>query len=447
MEERLVHQAVHDSLTGLANRGQFIQRLRHAMTNVAGRRRVGVLFIDLDDFKIINDSLGHTAGDQLLNTIGERLRRAIRPTDSVARVGGDEFTICCDHLRRPADATDLASRLLADIGRPIALAGGEVFVSASIGIALASRDDTPETLLRDADAAMYRAKQHGKARAEFFDEHDRARTLEHLDTHNALHRAIERHEFELYYQPLITLETGHLAGFEALLRWHHPERGLLKPDQFLHYAEDTGLIVPIGTWVFQTACQQLAAWHAQRRDKHAPLAMSINLSPRQLADPALAQQLTDILRATRARADSIWLEITETTLLYDTDSARSALDALRAQGLHLAIDDFGTGYSSLSHLRNLPIDNLKIDRSFIDGLGKDPDDTAIVTAVISLAHTLGYTATAEGVETPLQLAELRALGCDVAQGHLLARPQPAPFVNTDPDTHLDAWADFHFDRP
>jgi diguanylate cyclase (GGDEF)-like protein len=389
------------------------------------RHRVAVLFVDLDQFKVINDSLGHNAGDQLLLAVAHRLRRMLRPSDTVARFGGDEFTILCENIDDPTAVMALAERVLEEIARPAWLDEGEIFVTASIGIACSDRGgDTPETLVRDADAAMYRAKERGRRRAEFFDERSRARTVEHLNIGTGLHRALERGELELHYQPILELETQRVIGFEALVRWRHPERGLVAPIEFIGLAEETGLIVPVGAWVLETACSQVARWQADQ-DGGRPFTVSANVSPRQLTEPSFPDQINRILRDSGIRPGSLWLEITETTLMHDTESATSALRALRALGVHLAVDDFGTGYSSLSHLKRFPIEALKIDDSFIHGLAADPEDSAIVTAVVSLAHALGLSSTAEGVETPDQLAHLRTLGCELAQGNLFAEPRPA----------------------
>jgi diguanylate cyclase (GGDEF)-like protein/PAS domain S-box-containing protein len=441
VRERLAHQAVHDPLTGLPNRASFLNRLEVALDDASQQRtRVAVLFLDLDHFKVINDSLGHEAGDQLLVTIGHRLRRILRPTDAIARFGGDEFTILSDAVADPDAVMTLAQRVLVEVARPILLTEGEVFVTTSIGIALSGHGtETPQTLVRDADTAMYRAKDAGRARAAFFDERVRARTLEHLHTGNALHRALARGEFEVHYQPILELETGRVTRFEALLRWNHPERGLLSPIDFIGLAEETGLIVPIGAWVLDAACVQAAQWAAADPGPPA-LGISVNLSPRQLVELSLPGEVERTLEHSGLDPDRLWLEITETALMHDTESAASALRVLRNQGIHLAVDDFGTGYSSLSHLKGFPVEALKIDQSFVSGLGDNPEDTAIVSAVVSLAHALGLNATAEGVETAEQLAELRTLGCDHAQGHLFSKPLTAAELTDRPRDVLGTWA-------
>ena len=442
--ERLVHQAIHDPLTGLPNRLLFMDRLRDVMAGGRRGHRVAVLFVDLDHFKVINDSLGHEAGDQLLLAVGHRLRRMLRPTDTVARFGGDEFTILCPDVDDPENVTRLAERVLEEIARPVWLVDGEVFATASIGIACSMQrpetPESPETLVRDADAAMYRAKELGRRRVEFFDQRLRARTVEHLHIGNDLHRALERGEFVLHYQPILELEMGRVSGFEALVRWRHPERGLIGPVDFIGLAEETGLIVPLGAWVLETACAQLAAWQAAQPDVESPLSVSANVSPRQLAEPSFPDQIRKVIEQSGIRPGSLWLEITETALMHDTESATSALRALRGLGVHLAVDDFGTGYSSLSHLKRFPIEALKIDQSFIFGLNRDGEDAAIVTAVVSLAHALGLTSTAEGVETPEQLADLRTLGCEFAQGNLFAEPMAAELVG---DLTLQPWANLN----
>ncbi len=426
--DRLAHEAAHDAMTGLPNRARFLDRLLIALqTAKRTGRRVAVLFVDLDEFKVINDGLGHAAGDQLLATIADRLRQSLRPGDVVARFGGDEFTVLCDQVADENAARELAARLAASIAEPVPLGLGEVFITASVGIAISGKpDDTPETLLRDADTAMYRAKADGRAQTCVFREDNREFAVTQLRTGNELHRALERNEFELHYQPLMRLDGDRLIGFEALLRWRHPERGLLGPDEFIGLAEDTGLIVSIGTWVLETACAQTARWEASRSASPGadPLVINVNLSPRQLADATLPRTVADIVERTGTPASLICLEITENTLMHDTDSVLGAMHALRKQGIHFSIDDFGTGYSSLSYLKRFPVESLKIDRGFVDGLGQEAGDTSIVEAVVNLAHTLGLAAVAEGVETEGQLRVLRAIGCDLAQGYLLGRPLP-----------------------
>ncbi len=309
-------------------------------------------------------------------------------------------------------------------------------MTASVGIALSGGElETPETLLRNADAAMYRAKEHGRARAEVFesDAHDRA--VRHLRTGNELHRALERGELRLHYQPIMNLETGHVSGFEALLRWEHPQRGLVRPDDFVGLAEETGLVVPIGVWALEEACRQAAIWQTAGSD----LSISVNLSPRQLAEPGLPDDVARVLHSTGINPESLWLEITENTLMRDAETAVRILGSLRSLGVRLAVDDFGTGYSSMSYLKRFPVQALKVDRTFVDGLGREPEDTVICTAVVSLAHALGLHAVAEGVETPEQLAELRTLGCELAQGYLFGKPAPADHFGERP--HEGRWAE------
>jgi EAL domain-containing protein (putative c-di-GMP-specific phosphodiesterase class I) len=313
-------------------------------------------------------------------------------------------------------------------------------VTASLGVAVSSRPgDTADSLLRDADTAMYRAKEQGRARTEVFDERTHARAVHQLRTGNDLHRALERGEFRVHYQPVVHLGDGSIGGFEALVRWQHPTRGLIHPGEFITLAEETGLIVPLGLWVLEEACSQVAAWQASRPADRDPLCISVNLSPRQLAEPTLADDIARILERSGIDPDAVWLEITESTLMHDAESAVSALRALRSLGVHLSVDDFGTGYSSLSYLKRFPVEALKVDRSFVDGLGREPGDTAIVTAVITLAHALGLRAVAEGVETEVQVRELRALGCDMAQGYLFSTPKHADHVGDGAPDDPELW--------
>ncbi len=423
-EARLSHQAHHDPLTGLPNRTLFLEFLQLALARTRRRESTfAVLFLDLDRFKIVNDSLGHDAGDELLIALGQRLRGVLRPADTVARFGGDEFTILCDDLPSAGareHATDVARRLLRTIRLPFLLDGEEQFLSASIGISLAGPGtEGPEGLLRDADAAMYRAKERGKDRWELFDELMRETARERHETENALHRALERGELRVHYQPMVSLRDRRCIGAEALVRWAHPERGLLAPAQFIDLAEETGLIVPVGQWVIEEACRRSREW----RVEHGPeFVVSVNLSSRQLSNPELAEHVRGALEHTGADAAGLCFEITESALMDDAEATMGAITALKRLGVGLSIDDFGTGYSSLGYLKRFPVEAVKVDRSFIDGLGSDPEDSAIVAAVVSLGHALGLTVIAEGVETERQLSELTALGCDAAQGYLFAPP-------------------------
>ena len=431
-ESRLAYQAHHDPLTGLPNRMLFLEFL--VLASARSRRfhsRVAVLFLDLDRFKFVNDSLGHDAGDRLLVALGERLSEAVRPGDTVARFGGDEFVVLCEDLSGPdprRQATDVADRLLAVIGEPFLLDGDEHYLSASIGIALArSGDERPEALLRDADSAMYRAKDRGKARWELFDEAMRASALERVEIENALHRAIDREEFRVVYQPVVALTDGRCIGAEALVRWQHPERGLLTPGEFVDLAEESGLIVPVGIWVLDAACHQAAEWQAHV--DAGEFVVSVNLSGRQLAHPDTPDHVAHALATSGIDPARLALEITESVLMDDADTTMAAIGALKDLGVGLSIDDFGTGYSSLGYLKRFPVDTVKIDRSFVAGLGDKPEDSAIVAAVVSLGHALDLTVVAEGVETARQRDELAALDCDAAQGFLFSQPEPAARLN------------------
>ena len=419
--ERLAHQAIHDPLTGLPNRLLFVDRLRRALAEDT-HGHTAVLFLDLDHFKVINDSLGHSAGDRLLVTIADRLRNAVRPNDTVARFGGDEFTVLCRGVPDEHVAAEIAERIASAVAKPVQLSEGEIYVTISVGIALSGGEmETTETLLRNADAAMYSAKENGRARFQIYAAGTRDAAVTQLRTGNELRRALEQHELRVFYQPILNLDTDRISGFEALVRWEHPERGLVPPDQFIPQAEETGLVVPIGAWVLEQACRQAAEWQAGG----APVSISINLSPRQLAEATLPATVAGALERTGVDPNRVWLEITESTLMRDAESAVSMLHKLRDLGVHLAVDDFGTGYSSMTYLKRFPVDSLKVDRSFVDGIGREPEATAICTAVVSLAHALGMGAVAEGVETPEQLEALRNLGCEFAQGYLFGKPAPA----------------------
>ncbi len=423
-ETLLAHQALHDHLTGLPNRALFLDRAEHAIELGRGRGTgVAVLFLDLDRFKVINDSLGHDAGDRLLRATADRLAEAIRPTDTLARMAGDEFAVLCEELDSVEDAVGVASRLIGCLRQPVTLGASEVVISASVGVALPRDDDpSPEALVRDADTAMYMAKEKGRGRVEVFDERLRKRAVRRLETESGLRRAIEADELRLAFQPEVDLRTGHLAGIEALIRWEHPERGLLPPAEFIGVAEDTGLVNAVGSWVLREASAQLARWRSAYPHM-VEVAMAINVSARQLADPDLIADVEAAVTAAGGGAP-LCLEITETALLESASPAGETLRRLKTKGVLLGIDDFGTSYSSLSNFTRLAPDFLKVDRSFVDGLGIDPHDSAIVEAVINLAHTLGLSVIAEGVESSAQVQRLRALGCDLLQGFVVSKPLP-----------------------
>ncbi|HET8632047.1 MAG TPA: EAL domain-containing protein [Thermomicrobiales bacterium] len=430
--EHLTHQAFHDPLTGLPNRALFLDRLGHAVSRAErGQATVAVLLLDLDRFKVINDSLGHEAGDRLLTAVAERLRACLRPGDTVARLGGDEFTILLEDLPDAERPRLVAERILERLREPLILDGREVVVTTSVGIALsAPGQDQPENLLRNADIAMYRAKAEGKAGYQVFDPSMTAHALERLDLEHALWRAITRGEFRVQYQPIVRLDTGRVVGAEALVRWERPGRGLVPPGEFIPLAEETGLIVPLGRWVLREACRQAREWH-EAHPHHPPLAMSVNLSARQLRQPGLVDDIAAALRETGLAPQYLQLEITEHVVMGNAPAMVSRLRRLKDLGVRLAIDDFGTGYSSLSYLKRFPVDTLKIDKAFVGDLGAAAggEDAAIVQAVLSLAHTLGLAVTAEGAETAEALGRLRALGCDLAQGYQIARPlSPADFA-------------------
>jgi diguanylate cyclase (GGDEF)-like protein/PAS domain S-box-containing protein len=428
LEEQLRYQAFHDSLTGLPNRALFMDRLEHALAR-ANRQgsKVAVLFMDLDNFKITNDSLGHEIGDQLLVAVAERLKACLRPEDTAARLGGDEFTILVEEVDGVSDAARVAERIAESLQCPFALGQQEFFFTTSIGIALSSPLQMPPAdLLRHADLAMYQAKHKGKARYEVFEPSMGTGVLERLRLENELRRALERGEFKVYYQPVVMLEGGRIVGAEALVRWEHPTRGLLLPDAFLSVAEDTGLIVQIGEGVLREACSQMQAWQ-ERYPSVPPLTVSVNLSPQQFFRPEL---VAEILVESEIYPGSLQLEITEGTMMSNgVYSADHTLHNLKNLNVQLAVDDFGMGYSSLSYLKRFPVDFLKIDRAFIAGLGKYTDgtskDTEIVSAMIDLTHALGLKAVAEGVETTEQLARLRNMKCDLAQGNYFSEPLPS----------------------
>jgi diguanylate cyclase (GGDEF)-like protein/PAS domain S-box-containing protein len=427
-ERDLLTLTHYDVLTGLPNRLLFTDRLRQATVEAERHERlVGVALLDLDQFKKINDSLGHAAGDALLRQVGERLRAALRPGDTVAHFGADEFALVLADMAHVDDATAVLQKIRQAFTAPFLADGRELYLTASVGVTLFPFDDRDgAALLRNADAAMYRAKEAGRNTWQFYAADMTAKAQENLVIENALRGAVARGELTLHYQPQVDLASGRIVGVEALVRWQHPDLGNIGPDRFIPIAEETGLIVPLGAWVLRSACAQAARWH---RAGFPGLRLAVNLSPRQLQRPGFPETVEQILRDTGLPAALLELELTEGVLLHSTESTVTALDKLHVLGARFAIDDFGTGYSSLAYLRRFPLDVLKIDQAFVRDIVTDPDDAAIVCAVIALARSLGVLVVAEGVETDDQLRFLRAHGCDVLQGYYLSRPKPAAAIS------------------
>jgi predicted signal transduction protein with EAL and GGDEF domain len=440
-QEQIAHQAMHDGLTGLPNRLLFRDRVELALARAARHGSfAAVLFLDLDRFKVVNDTLGHRVGDQLLKDVSDRLTATLRASDTVtrfrgdeftlARFGGDEFVVLCEDLASEDLTVRVAERVQQALLRPFLLAGEEYVVTASIGIAVASAADCDvEGLVRDAEAAMYRAKEGGPGHWELFDEVLRDRALERLGTERALRGALESGELQLHYQPIVALDGGSIQAVEALVRWQHPERGLVMPDEFIPIAEESALILQVGAWTLREACEQACRWRERFGDR-APLPVSVNLSARQLAQAELPKIIGQVLKETGLRAGDLAIEITETALIENSSVPAASLRELKSLGVKIMLDDFGTGYSSLSHLGRFPIDVLKIDRSFVMHLGAGGDDTAIVHAIAAMARALGLEVVAEGVESAEQAAEARALGCGWAQGYFFARPGPPAAIES-----------------
>jgi diguanylate cyclase (GGDEF)-like protein/PAS domain S-box-containing protein len=422
-EEQMLHDAFHDALTGLPNRALFMDRLGISIAHTRRRKAYtfAVLFLDLDRFKLINDSFGHITGDQLLIAVARRLESLLRPGDTVARLGGDEFAILLEDIEEMNDATRAAERIQKELALPFNLDEHDIFTTASIGIALSSTGyKHPEDPLRDADTAMYRAKASGRARHEIFDKEMHEIAVGQLKLETELRQAVEREEFCVYYQPIISLDKGTITGFESLLRWHHPDRGIVYPEDFITIAEETGLIVPLGLWVLREACQSMKTWQTSF-PAHNNLAVSVNLSAKQFLQPDLIDNVAEILDDTKLDPKTLRIEITESAVMHNAEAAITKLKALKDMHIQIHIDDFGTGYSSLSYLHRFPTDTVKIDRSFVSTMQPDDENCEIVKTIVNLARNLGMNVTAEGLETAAQLAQLRQLQCQYGQGYFFSR--------------------------
>lgn len=422
-EQQLLHDALHDHLTSLPNRSLLLERLGRVIERAHRNESLiyAVLFLDLDQFKVVNDSLGHQAGDRLLIEIGQRLEKLLRSSDTLARLGGDEFVVLLEDLASAEAAWAVAERIQEELLRPFEINGQLLVSSASIGIVIGpSESERPEDILRDADIAMYRAKAGGKARYALFDSSLRERAMTRLEMESDLRNALGRQELKVYYQPILSLETGKVAGFEALLRWIHPTRGMILPSEFIPLAEETGLILPIGAWVISEACRQLRRWQ-KIRPGQPPLYMNVNISSRQFAQPGLVKYIQQVLDETGLDPRTLKLEITEHTIMDISSNAAAVLAQLRDLGVHVLIDDFGTGYSSLGYVHNFPIDTIKIDRIFISQMGVNGCQADIARTIINLAHDLGIGTIAEGIETEEQLERLRSMDCELGQGWLFSK--------------------------
>ncbi len=424
-ERQIYHQAFHDTLTNLPNRALFMEHLNMALKRAKRRDDYyfAVLYLDIDRFKLVNDSLGHSVGDQLIKAFANRIKDSLRDLDILARFGGDEFVILLEDIENSEYASGVADRLQQELKRPFMIENKEVFAPASFGVVLNTRDyDDAENIIRDADAAMYHAKENGKAQYKIFDKTLHKKALHLLERETDLRKAVNKNEFENHYQPIVDLQTASLVGFEALIRWNHPQLGLIYPGSFISIAEETGLIVPITQLIAQKACEDLCRWHDQLKDK-LKLTMNINLSSKHFLSPTLLDDIKEILNQTGMPPQQLKLEITETALMEDADETIRLVHRLKDLGLHLVIDDFGTGYSSLSYLQRLPIDTLKVDRSFVSRIKSEPDGNRnIVEAIISLAHRLKMMVVAEGVETEEQFAILLEMNCQFGQGYLFSKP-------------------------